>query len=131
MRRATGPSAAARDAVYARAQYRCEVCGDSTGPFQLHHRRARGMGGTRRIDTNSPANLLLLCSYDHRAIESFRDLARAEGRLVSQHHDPAEVHVRLGRTWQYLTADGRYACAPDRDECTDDSPCPSCPKEAS
>lgn len=115
-RRATGPTPAVRDLVYSRAQYRCEVCGDSTGPFQVHHRRARGMGGTRRLDTNSPTNLLLLCEYDHAAIESFRDLARAEGRLVSQFHDPAEIPVRLGRAWHYLTVDGRYATAPDSTE---------------
>lgn len=27
----------------------------------IHHRRARGMGGTRREDTHDPANLMLLC----------------------------------------------------------------------
>lgn len=113
MRRRTGPSPETRDAVCVRAGMACEVCRDIYGPFHIHHRRPRGAGGTRRVDTNSPSNLLLLCTPHHLYIESYRDLARAEGRLVSQHHDPAEVPVRLHRGWAYLTTAGGYATAPN------------------
>lgn len=111
--RRTGPSPATRELVYARARFACEVCGDDRGPFEVHHRRPRGAGGTRRVDTNSPSNLLLLCLYDHGVTESYRALARADGRLVSQYHDPAETPVRLRGRWLYLTPDGRYAPAPN------------------
>lgn len=71
------------------------------------------MGGTRRIDTNSPANLLLLCGSGttgcHHEVESDRAAAISLGLLVSQHHDPAAIPVRLARGWTYLTTDGRYA----------------------
>lgn len=111
--RATGPTPAVREIVYARAGYACEVCGDTYGPFLTHHRRPRGMGGTRRLDTNSPSNLLLLCDPCHLNVESFRDRARAMKWLVVQHHDPALTPVRLRHGWTYLTPDGGYAPAPN------------------
>ena len=110
--RRTGPSPLTRDVVYARAHFACEVCGGGDGPFAVHHRRPRGMGGTRRVDTNGPANLLLLCDPCHGWVESRRDIARVWGLLVSQNWDPAQIEVRLVCGWTYLSPSGTYSGLP-------------------
>lgn len=51
----SGPTQAQRDAVYERARYRCERCGDAEGPFALHH--------------SNPGNLTFLCEPCHRDVE--------------------------------------------------------------
>jgi 5-methylcytosine-specific restriction protein A len=104
--RATGPNAATRQLVYERDGFSCCHCGDADGPFQVHHRRPRGLGGSRREDTNSPSNLLLVCERSHREIESKRDVSRAFGFLVRQGDDPATVPVRTVNGWVLLNADG-------------------------
>jgi len=113
--RRTGPSAAVRDEVYERAGYRCERCGDADGPFEVHHRRPRGMGGSRREDTNSPANLLLLCTRCHLWTESNRATALERGYLVPQGQDPATVPVIR-------------ECSPLREDCVDLTACAYCPR---
>lgn len=117
-RRDTGPSPAVKDLVVDRADGCCEVCrarlatlmGDSwtwIRPYSIHHRRPRGMGGTRRPDANSPANLLLLCGTGttgcHLQVETHRDEAIALGLLVHQADDPAgvPVHTAYGRPWGF------------------------------
>jgi 5-methylcytosine-specific restriction protein A len=99
--RATGPSSAVRQSVHERDGDRCVHCG-TFDSLQVHHRRARAMGGTVRSDTNSPANLVLLCLSCHARVESQRDWARDRGLLLRQSQTPAEVplvwhgcHVRL------------------------------------
>jgi hypothetical protein len=92
--------------VIARAFGRCELCGTrlrSAGQWvaehSFHHRRPRGMGGTSRPESNGAANLLLLCGSGvtgcHGWIEEHRAVARAQGQLLSQTDDPAEVPVWL------------------------------------
>lgn len=88
--RATGPTPAIRALVKAREDDACAICGRRTAPFQIHHRRPRGIGGTRRLDTNSPANLVLLDDC-HAGIESHRTVAYLNGWLVPQQADPALV----------------------------------------
>lgn len=124
-RRDTGPTSATRLLVLDRAHGCCELCGvqlhDGTtwlASHSLHHRRARGAGGTRRPETNSAANLLLLCGDGvagcHGRIESHRSLAYSMGWLVHQGQDPALVPVVVhgaGSTtnpWVLLTTDGEY-----------------------
>lgn len=55
------------------------------------------MGGSSALDTNSPANLLLLCGTGttgcHGWIESNRTKALERGWLVLQGQDPATVRV--------------------------------------
>lgn len=126
----TGPTAGQRRTVAARAGWRCEICGavlgwpDGSGgatwcaPHSFHHRRARGMGGTRRPDTNSPANLLLLCGTGttgcHGRVEANRAAAHQLGWLLHQTEDPAQVpaYVVTGAGGEarplLLTTDGRY-----------------------
>jgi hypothetical protein len=56
--------------------------------YEIHHRRPRGMGGSRDPKTNSPANLILLCPDHHAWVESNRTEALEMGFLVPQGHDP-------------------------------------------
>jgi len=91
---------ATADAVRARSQGRCERCGtDSAARWSLHHRKPRGMGGTRDPEINSPANVLLLCGSGtegcHGRVESNRAEAYDLGLLVRRNDDPAQVPVEL------------------------------------
>lgn len=102
--RRTGPSQAVRDGIYLRDGFRCVICQDSDF-LQIHHRRPRGMGGTRRESTNGPAGLVLLCERCHAAVESQRDLARQRGFLVPQHTEPADVALIHHGVWSWLADD--------------------------
>ena len=101
MTRSTGPDVATRELVRWRDRDQCRRCGATT--WQIHHRRPRGMGGTRDPLTNGPANLVLLCGSGvtgcHGWVESHRAEARADGWLVSKWADPAAIPiVHNGRT---------------------------------
>jgi 5-methylcytosine-specific restriction enzyme A len=115
--RNTGPRPDVVDAVYERAQHSCEVCMEAVGDrrvedHHLHHRRPRAAGGSRRPDTNSPANLLLLCPECHRQIEGNRTISFGMGWLLRQNQNPVDVPVLVQRTrWMFLTADGFYLAA--------------------
>lgn len=127
----TGPTVSQRNLVAERANYCCELCGQSlyiqgdgwTTAHSFHHRRPRGMGGTTRTDANSPANLLLVCGTGttgcHGEIEKHRTLALSMGWLVRQDQDPATVPTVVENSgsptepWVLLTDDGDYlAVAP-------------------
>lgn len=82
-----------RTLVYERCGGRCERCGEFASDCQIHHRRPRGMSGTRRPETNYPSNAGMLCEQCHRAVESHRTQAFADGWLVRQSHNPAEIPV--------------------------------------
>lgn len=107
-RRDTGPTPAQRALVAERAGYCCELCptvlhdGDGwIADHSFHHRQARGMGSSRRPETNAAYNLLLLCGSAttpggcHEFVEKHRTAAEAEGWLVRHGQDPAEVPVTL------------------------------------
>lgn len=104
--RQTGFSAEVRDYITCRAGDVCEVC-DSAPIAEIHHRRPRGNGGTRRADTNQAANGLGLCRDCHRLIESYRTVAKLLGWLVPQGASPADVPVMYRGEWKVLTADSR------------------------
>lgn len=95
--RQTGPTAAVRAAVLDRAadgrgHPRCERCG-ARPVEQIHHRRPRRLGGSRRPEVNQPANLLAVCSTCHNEIESNRAEAHRRGQLLSAHATPATLPV--------------------------------------
>lgn len=115
--RRTGPSAKTRRLVFERASYRCERCGRGDGRFAIHHRRPRGMGGTRRPETNAPDALLLLCEPCHLHVEAHREESLRLGYLVRQGQDPADVPVIR-------------ACSPFREPCVEMSACADCPRRA-
>jgi hypothetical protein len=112
--KATGPVRGVVDLVYERANYSCELCLMGLGPqrgvdHHVHHRRPRRAGGSRRAETNSAANLLLLCPSCHEVIEVQRTAAYDGGWLVGASQDPALVPVLIGAVrLVYLTDDGRY-----------------------
>jgi hypothetical protein len=99
----TGPDDATVKVVLGRDVYRCVRCGtDLLGPrgvrWSIQHRRARGMGGTTRPDTNRPQNLIALCGSAttgcHGWVEDHPTAAEAAGWRVRQSDDPALIRVQ-------------------------------------
>jgi hypothetical protein len=86
----------------------CVVCGSATGLLDVHHRDARGMGGTADpAIAFGMANLVTLCRADHSYIEQHPDWAR-EGHLrLDAGEIPAEVPVLYRGALVLLTDDGR------------------------
>lgn len=89
---------AVRALCFARDESRCVRCGRMSASLQLHHRRSRSMGSTRRPETNLPANLIVLCAFPdgqcHEWVESHREEAREAGWLLRQHQEPSAIPVR-------------------------------------
>ena len=79
----------------------CERCGLS-GNLQFHHRRPRAMGGSRRRDTNQPANGVLVCVRCHCWIEGYREAALETGWLVRQWRRPCEAPIYRHDQWVVL-----------------------------
>ena len=123
----TGPDAATVALVIERDRgcVRCgaNVAGGVRGvDFSIQHRRARGAGGTRRVDTNSPAALIVLCGSAttgcHQHVESFRAEAREFGWAVRQSDDPAVMPVlhAVHGGWVLLSPAGQVtAFSPNHD----------------
>ena len=95
-----GVSLPVRKLVLARDEGRCQwpMCGAWLDEFySLQHRRARGMGGSRRPDTNQPSNLVAVCGSAttgcHGLIEANPELASELGFRVSQGTTPANVLI--------------------------------------
>ena len=103
MRRATGPTPAVRTAVYEREGYRCARCGDVDGPFAIHHRSARRLGGSRLASKNYLSNLVLVDDACHSWAESYRTRAESEGWIVRSHQDPATTPILYRGRWSLLT----------------------------
>lgn len=106
-----------RQIIVARAGECCERCGLHARGGSIHHRRPRGMGGTKDPAAATAANGVLLCGSGttgcHGWVESHRAEALAQGWLVRQGVDPAIVpipHVTLGRV--FLALDGMYLYEP-------------------
>lgn len=110
----SGFSPASRILIYARAQERCERCGVYAYGGSVHHRRPRGMGGSKRPETNGPANGLLLCGHAstpggcHQWVETHRAEALDLGLLVLQSHTPTEVPVLTRHGLVLLDNNGNY-----------------------
>lgn len=112
----TGPDAATVQLVLARDLHACVRCGaDLFGlrgvGWSIQHRRARGMGGTDRPDTNQPQNLLAVCGSGttgcHGWMEGHPIGAEVAGWRVRQSDDPRRMpvdHARYGRV--FLTPNG-------------------------
>lgn len=101
MSRRTGFSPAVRQQLEQRSGGVCEICGHQAAE-QAHHRRPRGMGSTKRPETNLPSNGLMLCADCHRVVEMNRIDSLQRGWVVRQQGDPAEVPVRYRDGQVYL-----------------------------
>jgi hypothetical protein len=77
-----------KDQIDDRSHGWCEVCGEYR-VAEHHHRRPRGMGGSRLDTTNVASNGLGVCGGCHRLIEHNRTVAKLHGWLVPQGTDPA------------------------------------------
>lgn len=111
MTRQTGFPPEVRDLIIARAHGMCEIAAPGCTQFgeQIHHRRPRGIGGTRRTDTNRAANGLMACAACHSHIESRRAEAIAAGWLVRQHEHPRAIPVKWRkRRFRFLDDHGGF-----------------------
>lgn len=107
----SGVSTRTREVLAKRSGGKCEVCGGGKAT-EVHHRRPRGMGGSRKAATNLPSNLLHLCAGCHRGlIEIHREVALNAGWLVRQADDPAGVAVHLRYGTVYLGDQGEVSLA--------------------
>lgn len=95
-----------RDVVADRANHRCELCGVGVEHGQLHHRKARGMGGTVNAESRSTANALYLDFKCHEMIERNRSKAYENGWLVHRWESSEEKPVKLFDGWYTLGVDG-------------------------
>ena len=102
-----------KERVRARADGRCEVCGKYAPGADIHHRLAKGMGGTSNKRIHDPSNLLAVCGFGntsgcHGDIHGRADYSKAMGWIVSRFtpHQPAEIPVRLWDGMFWLDDDG-------------------------
>lgn len=94
-----------REAVTERSGGVCERCGIAPAAEQ-HHRRPRGMGSTKRPESNLPGNLLALCANCHRWVENNRTKAYCDGLLLGQNETPSLAAVSYRGTLVLLKDDG-------------------------
>lgn len=92
--------------VHHRSGGYCEVCARQPAS-QIHHRRPRKTGGSRRASTNTPANLLDVCTRCHDRIESHRARAVSFGWLVpdaveAPNQMPVWLRTSYGEQYVYL-----------------------------
>jgi hypothetical protein len=121
-RRDTGPSVKTVALVWRRDAGCCVRCGkqcvfaERGTDWSLQHRRARGMGGTRRPDTNSPQSLIVLCGSAttgcHGWVESNRTVALSNGWAVKSNSDPLLIPVAYRGSHLWLTDDGDLTTNP-------------------
>lgn len=101
------PTQAVRDVVFAREEYRCIRCGRVL-PLEFQHRRAVGMGGSRRPVACTDG--LAACSWCNEGFEAaLQTEALVYGWKVPRWvKDPASVPVfnRTRRLWARLTVTG-------------------------
>ena len=103
----TGFSADVRQTILARSEGYCEVmaAGCTLMATEIHHRRPRGMGGTKKPEANLASNGLAACRTCHLRCEAMRNWARENGFVLWQSDNPAEVPV----FWRCNWAGGRKA----------------------
>ena len=104
-------SAATAALIEARAKGRCEYCGREAPTWQIHHRRPRGMGGTKRPGTAGAANGVLTHHWCHTRIERERAESREIGFLLYQGDTPEMIPILINQEWVRLNNDGtKDAC---------------------
>lgn len=108
----SGFSPEVRAYLLARANGRCEADSPEClgGADNCHHRKPRGMGGTKREWVNRASNGLVLCGSGttgcHGYFESHRDLAVERGIILPSGLLPWQTPVYLDREWFLLDDHG-------------------------
>ena len=99
----------ARKDALLRDEHRCLVCGQD-GALDVHHRRARGSGGTSNpLISFGLANLMSLCRACHHSITTNPLIAQGQGWSVPSHADPLRTPVWLARHgWVLLNDNGTF-----------------------
>lgn len=123
MSRVTAPSQSTVENVLSRDGQACARCGKTLVgqrglDWSIHHRVPRGMGGTKRKDVNSAANLIALCGSGVTGCHGWIEQNRAEGIktgfLVSKFGPVAAKvpvwHHRYGQV--FLLPDGGVSSDP-------------------
>jgi 5-methylcytosine-specific restriction protein A len=106
----TGFAPLVRGIIRDRSSGMCEVqvaC-EGIAAVQQHHRRTRGMGSTKRPESNLPANGLHVCIPCHVHIGANPAQAYEKGWLVRQSADPALVPVLYRGEWFRLDNVGSF-----------------------
>jgi hypothetical protein len=110
---------ALRELLWTRCAGLCEVSGRRLDfdTFDLHHRRNKGMGGTSRLDTDTPPNLLALDPQVHNggngSVHAGRRRSEEYGWLIPKlsaeplHMVPALLRTPAGWRWFLLAEDGQ------------------------
>lgn len=111
MARRTDPARDCVRTVRERDGHVCVRCGRPDG-LTTQHRVGRGMGGTRQMWVNQPANLITLCGSGttgcHGWVEANPWEAMRLGLSVSRYADPQTVPVHTWRGLLWLRNDGTY-----------------------
>lgn len=89
----------------------CMSSGCTLVAEHTHHRRPKGLGGTRRPESQYASNALAVCARCHLRIHAMPTWARDNGFLVRQSDDPAAVPVWWrcaghGQTKDFVFLDG-------------------------
>lgn len=96
-----------KELIRDRSKGQCELCGaPAVWPMQIHHRKPRGMGGTKNPASRSPANGLYLHFRCHERIERNREEGLGYGWLVRQSGESEQEPVLLHYGWVLLNSDG-------------------------
>lgn len=86
-----------------------QVACDGARAVQIHHRRGRFMGGSKRPETNLPANALNCCLMCHHHISHNQAQGYEKGWLVSQSADPALIPAFYRGEWVKLDQLGQIS----------------------
>lgn len=82
--------------VEERAGWACEACGATvSGKPDLHHRKARGIGGTSEEDLDVATNIIRIHPRCHAWIHAHPRVGREHGWIVRRGDDPAQVEVKV------------------------------------
>ncbi len=120
----TGFDAATVDAILERDGWSCvrggsALWGERGRDWSIQHRRARGIGGTDRPDTNAPQNGIALCGSGttgcHGWVEAHPIEAEAAGWRVPQGGDPLKFPVKhaLHGDGTFLHSNGSRGSQPE------------------
>jgi hypothetical protein len=99
------------DERYVVCEVQCRCPGRAVALYDLHHRRNRGAGGSKRPETNLAANSLAACRDCHSFITVHPEMSYRMGWLVKQNQMPAEVPVYYRHRWCLLDNEGNVTPA--------------------